>query len=165
MIMTNPTIIERPAQPYVAIRAEVSPSELAGAVDRQFKSLFAWMGQRHIEPIGAPFIKYDRIDMAATVAVEFGAPTATRVESAGDVIAEVLPAGRYGTLVYEGPYDGLRAANAALIEWAKKSGIHWDSTLTPAGEHFVCRLETYVTDPRKEPDAAKWLTELAIRLQ
>jgi hypothetical protein len=38
--------------------------------------------------------------------------------------------------------------------------------MTPgeSGERWGCRLESYLTDPRQEPDMSKWVTQLAFRL-
>ena len=84
------------------------------------------------------------------------------------VISGRLPAGRYATILYRGPYggpdDGLYRANAALIGWGMERGVKWDSEQTPAGERFACRLEIYLIGPQSEPDPAKWETEVAIRV-
>ena len=163
--MTTPTIIERPVQIYAGIPAELRLGELAKTIDAKFPALFAWLGERRVEPRGAPFIRYHRIDMAKTLDVEFGLPVARDIEPAGEVRAGTLPAGRFAVLIHEGPYDGLRAANAALLDWATQARIDLDVTATPTGDRFACRLETYLTDPRKEPNPAKWQTEVAIKLR
>ena len=38
--------------------------------------------------------------------------------------------------------------------------------MTPGvdGDRWACRLETYLTDPRQEPDMSKWVTQLAFSL-
>lgn len=163
--MAIPKIIERPVQAYVGIRAELTLAEVAKAVDGKFPKLFAWLAERLIEPSGAPFLRYHRIDMAKTLDVEFGVPIALHVEAADEVRRGTLPAGSYAVLIHEGPYDGLVSANAALIQWAKQHDIALDSTPTPEGEQFACRLETYLTDPRQERNSAKWQSEVAIKLR
>ncbi|HKP58485.1 MAG TPA: GyrI-like domain-containing protein [Polyangiales bacterium] len=163
--MATAKIIERPVQAYASISAELTIAELSRAIDGKFPALFAWLGERRIEPRGAPFIRYNRIDMAKTLDVEFGVPVARDIEPAGEVHAATLPAGRYAVLVHEGSYDGLRTANAALLDWAKQQRIDLDETPTPEGDRFACRLETYLTDPRREPNPAKWQTEVAIKVR
>jgi effector-binding domain-containing protein len=96
--------------------------------------------------------------------MEFGFPTARVVAADERVAAATLPPGRYATLVFRGPYEELRAANAALVDWGKEKGIAWDVTETPAGDRFGCRLEIYRTDEAKQPDSAQWETEVTIRL-
>lgn len=164
-MLTVPTVVERGARPYVALRAELTMDAMKGTADRLFGELFAWLSERGLQPAGPPFIKYDRIDMAATLELEFGAPLAAATETSGAVLAGILPAGRYAVLSYQGDYEGLYDANAVLIGWAKEKGIRWDCEESDEGDRFACRLETYVTDPRKEPDPAKWQTEIAIKVR
>ena len=83
----------------------------------------------------------------------------------GRVTAEILPVGRYATLIYTGPYDGLMRATADLLAWAKEKAIVWDSwPVGPTGEGWRARVENYLTDPKEEPDSGKWETELAFKL-
>ena len=164
-MLTLPKIVDRQAQPYVALRAELPRSELAAAVDRQFGSLFAGLSERGIDPAGPPFIKYDRVDMGRSLELEFGVPVAAPVTTEGEMVAGELPAGRYGVVVYEGPYDDLLDVNAVLIGWASQRGVAWDAQRTPEGDRYACRLETYVTDPREEPDPKRWRTEVAIKVK
>jgi len=80
------------------------------------------------------------------------------------VLAGVLPAGRYASLVHRGPYEQLYDANGALFGWIKEQGLKIDVTESAEGERFGCRLEIYLTDPAVEKDPQKWETEVAIRL-
>lgn len=163
--MTLPKIIERPAQAYLGIPAELRLSEIANAADGKFTRLFASLAERRSLPSGAPFVRYQRIDMANTLDVEFGVPIAGQVQAAGDTCAGTLPAGSYAVSIHKGSHEGLMSANAALIDWAKQHDIELDSTPTPTGERFACRLETYLTDPRQDPNPANWQTELAIKVR
>jgi hypothetical protein len=64
----------------------------------------------------------------------------------------VEPAGRAAVLRHVGPFSGLRDACARLHEWAgeRAAGPFWES---------------YVTNPREEPDSARWITELFLPLR
>ena len=87
--------------------------------------------------------------------------------STGDnrITADTLPAGRYATIVYTGPYEGLMQATADLLAWAQNKGIVWDKWAAGSrGEGWRARIEHYLTDPREEPNSAKWQTELAFKL-
>jgi effector-binding domain-containing protein len=42
--------------------------------------------------------------MEAKMEIDVGVPVATTVTGDGRVTAEILPAGRYATLIYNGPY-------------------------------------------------------------
>lgn len=159
-----PTVTDRPGQPYVGIRRRVTMQSMAEIVDRT-PELFGWLDGRGIEPTGAPFLKYDLIDMAGVLEVEAGVPVASTVDGEGDVFAGTLPAGRYVTLVHHGHPDELERVTGDLLAWAAGLGLDWDMTQTPTGERWGCRLESYETDPREQPDMHRWDTELAFRLR
>lgn len=161
---TTPEITERAEQPYVAIKAGVTMEQLSGLADR-LGEVFGWLAGRGVAPAGPPFFRYDVIDMAGLLAVEAGVPVAAPVEGDGRVIAGVLPAGRYGTALHVGPYDGLIGAVENLLQWAEAQGLEWDRSDADDGEHWGSRLEIYLTDPREQPDPSKWETELAFRLR
>jgi hypothetical protein len=79
----------------------------------------------------------------------------------GQVTADVLPAGRYASLIYMG--HGL-AGNKALLGWAQDNNIAWDRWEDEKGDAFRARTETYLTDRQVEPRKTKWDIELAIKL-
>ncbi len=82
--------------------------------------------------------------------------------SGGDRVRPgLLPAGRYATMTCR---DHARRANRHLIAWAPANGHAFDCRDDPAGDRFVCRYETYRTDPRTEPRKTKWAVELNILL-
>jgi effector-binding domain-containing protein len=159
----TPQITERAEQPYVAIRAHVTMAELSGLADR-FGEVFGWLGARGIAPAGAPFFRYNVIDMERQLEVEAGIPVPQVVDGDGPVMSGTLPAGRYATAIHAGPYDGLVPAVAALLAWAAQQDVQWDMTVADDGEHWGSRLEIYLTDPSQLPDPSTWQTELVFRL-
>jgi effector-binding domain-containing protein len=102
--------------------------------------------------------------MERDMEVEVGVPVETVPDSDGQVLAGVLPPGRYGALRYTGHPDGLFGATASLVEWAEEHHLTWDVRQTPDGDRWAARLEIYETDPAEEPDMSKWTTQLAFRL-
>jgi effector-binding domain-containing protein len=163
-MMTMPKLVERSEQPYVAITASVTMREIGPSAQTLLPEVFGWLAKQSIEPAGAPFFKYNVIDMERLLEIEFGVPIKEAIAGDARVRPGVLPAGRYASLVHRGHYDELYDANAVLIGWAKERGIRWDAEETKAGHKFGCRLEIYRTDPAKEPDPANWETEVAIRV-
>jgi effector-binding domain-containing protein len=161
---TAPEITERAAQPYVAIRANVTMAQLSGFADR-LGEVFSWLAERGVAPAGPPFFRYNVIDMERELNVEAGVPVPTAVEGDDRVIAGVLPAGRYATAVHVGHYDGLIGAVDDLLRWAESQGLEWDKSSAEDGEHWGCRLEIYLTDPSQQVDPATWETQLAFRLR
>ena len=160
----EPTIVQRSAVPYAAINVLVTMDELGAVVPPLNGEVFQWLAARGVVPAGAPFWKYNLIDMQGTLEVEAGVGVAESVSSDDRVLAGVLPPGWYVTTRHTGHPSTLMPATAVLLDWAVGRGLRWDKTDTPDGERWGARLEFYLTDPRDEPDMNKWVTELAFRL-
>jgi len=160
----EPQIQERAAQHYAGIQRTVPMNGVSDAVDEAFPELFGWLGSRRIEAAGPPFIRFLVIDMEADLSLEFGVPAGAPVAGSGRVRPGVLPAGRYVVLRHIGPYDGddgLIPANAELQRWARERGVEFDTWDTSEGSAWQSRVEHYLTDPAREPDPAKWETDVA----
>jgi effector-binding domain-containing protein len=99
--------------------------------------------------------------MAGELQIELGVPVAAPVTASGRVQPSALPEGRYAVLRHTGPYDGLMASNAALLQWARDNGVKFDTRDTPQGTAWRGRAEHYLTDPAQEPDPAKLETDVA----
>ena len=161
----EPKIEERAARHYAGIQATVPMDGISAAVDQAFPELFGWLAGTGTAPAGPPFIRFLVIDMEALLQLELGVPVAGPVPESGRIRPGVLPAGRYAVLRHTGNYDGLIDANAALQRWAQDHGLDFDVTDTPEGSAWGSRLEEYITDPSKEPDPAKWETDVAYRIR
>jgi effector-binding domain-containing protein len=163
-MLAEPTVIQRADQPYVAIRALVTMESLGAVVPPLNKEVFGWLAARGAVATGAPFWKYNVIDMERRLEVEAGAPVAAAMSGDDRVLAGVIPGGTYATVRYTGHPMGLADATAALLTWAAGQGLTWDVRETEDGERWGARLEIYESDPAREPDMDKWVTELAFRL-
>jgi effector-binding domain-containing protein len=158
----QPRIQERAEQRYLAIPLTVTMEGGFGEeVESGFSELFGWLEEHGVAPAGAPFIRFLVIDMAGELEIELAVPVAEGVSGDGRFRADVLPGGRYVTLLHVGPYDDLVASNAALQEWAAEQGIVWDSWDTDSGSAWRCRVERYLTDPSVVPDPSEWKVEVA----
>jgi hypothetical protein len=162
----RPRIEQRAAVPYVAIPCHENDDGVAAAVDRAFPELFRWLGDRRIEPLGPPFIRYLEIDpRGEPLELEVAAPVAAGVAGDERVHANALPVGRYLTLLHAGPYrhatePDLAAARAAMQDWAKQQRVGLDSRKTDRGSAWGCYVENYLVGPVDEPDYSNWKTEL-----
>ncbi|GAA0809466.1 GyrI-like domain-containing protein [Spirilliplanes yamanashiensis] len=158
-----PTVEQRAAQPYVAVRGHVT-MQTVGHVAARVSEVFDWLGERGIDAAGAPFLRYEVIDMVGVLAIAAGVPVAQPVTGDGEVVAGELPAGRYVVALHTGHPDTLEAATRDLLDWAAAQGLAFDVAPGPDGEQWGARLETYLSDPAEEPDLSQWRTELAFRL-
>jgi effector-binding domain-containing protein len=163
-MITGPKIEAKPELPYMSIRTDAAPSELPTVIPQLHGEVMQWLKQQGASPSGAPFIRYNCIDMSAKLDIELGWPVAAPMQGNGRVISGTLPSGNYATLLYTGDYSGLMDANRVLVEWAQKNGVNWDRWDSPKGDAFRSRYELYITDPGDEPDPAKWETEVAIKV-
>ncbi|MQY10561.1 hypothetical protein SRB5_06720 [Streptomyces sp. RB5] len=161
-----PTVLELPETPCVTMRRTVTMRSMGEIADR-IPEVLGWLTRRGIAPAGPPFLRYELIEMDKQLVVEAGWPVAEAVAGDGTddgVRAGVLPGGRYVSLVHRGHPDQLIHVIKALLVWARERGLEWDMTPTSEGERWGCRLESYRTDPREEPDPSSWETELLFRL-
>lgn len=165
-MITDPTIIERPAQPYAGIRITCPIRAIGKSAPPLIGELFGWLGQHGVEPAGAPFFRYDVIDMEGDMQLTVGVPVAKPFAGDDRVECGTLPAGRFGTLTYIGSVrgKGLFNATTALLEWGAANDVTWDRHDVDAGDAWACRLEIYDTDPDVQPDTSKWETILAFKL-
>jgi len=155
-MITEPKIVERGYRRYVALRHTTDIPGLPALVDAGFPRLAAHLAARGVEPAGVPFIRY-RTMTGGTMDIDLGLPYASDLDDDGwadDAISvERLPAGRHAQVVHHGPFRGLVTAHAAIDDWAGRTSHVLDSDLG-------ARVEHYLTDPRSEPDSAKWATEV-----
>jgi effector-binding domain-containing protein len=156
-------IVDRPAQPYVAIRRTITMETFLEIADR-LPELFGWLGERGVAPAGPPFFRYLVIDMERELDVEAGVPVAAPVDGDGEVLAGVLPAGRYAATTHVGHPDELIAVTGAFQEEAAAQGLTFDTAETERGTRWGCRLELLLTNPAEQPDMNKWETRLAFLL-
>ncbi len=157
----KPKIDTRPKQVYMGIRTIAPFKGMSKVIDRISNELNAWVNKKDIKPSGPPFLRFHVIDMRGFMDISFGVPVNKALPDDGDIKADMLPAGRYASLIYSG---GGISANRALIEWVRAQDMDFDRWDTEQGDNFRGRYETYLTDPKVEPRKSKWKIEVAIKL-
>ncbi|MCX4818686.1 GyrI-like domain-containing protein [Streptomyces sp. NBC_01142] len=159
----RPAVVERGEQLYAFVRGSVR-MDAFGVIGDRLPELIGWLTGHGAELAGAPFFRFNTIDMEGESVVEAGVPVVSAPEPEGDIGVAVLPAGRYATVTHVGHPDQLFGVITELRHWAEREGLEWDMTEVGGVEHWACRIESYRTDPRVEPDPSKWEIELAFRL-
>jgi effector-binding domain-containing protein len=160
---SEPKIEARTAQHYVGIRTQIPMHTMPQVIPQFIDETEAWLQEHAVEPVGAPFIRYYVIDMEDLLDIEIGWPIASALTGNERILAGVIPAGRYASLIYTDVQKGIEG-NKILIEWAKEQGLKWDAWDTGKGEAFRSRIEIFMDGPVDDPDPAKWRTEVAIKL-
>lgn len=162
-MLTLPKIVEREAQHYAAVSAEVR-MPFGEAIGPLMGEVAGHLDAAGVKGFGPAVFKYNVIDMPR-LEIELGFVTPGPVTGNARVKPGVLPAGKYATTTYFGHYDNLESVTAVLIGWARQKGIEWDSTPEQGGERFVSRVEIYPNGPDDEPDPEKWETQIFIKLK
>lgn len=163
-MMTLPEVIERKTQHYVYVPFTVRMDQMQKPADEGFPQIFAYLDKHGLEPEGAAFYNYRRINMAETLDVEAGIAVRSPGPEDGAVRAGTLPGGRFMTLEWHGHYDALEKVTGILIGWSRLTNQFFDMEARPDGDHFACRLEIYETDPSEVPDPKDWVTTLSFKL-
>ena len=157
----KPQIDKRPKQTYMGIRTIAPFKGMFKVVGRIADELNDWVGENKVKTSGPPFLRYHVIDMRGLMDISYCVPVRKALQDDGNVKADVLPAGRYASLIFSG---GGISGNRALIEWVRAQGMDFDRWDTEQGDNFRSRYETYLTDPKIEPRKSKWQIEVAIKL-
>jgi len=157
----KPRINKRPKLVYMGIRTIAPFKGMSKVIDRLSKEMNAWVSDHNIKTSGPPFLRFHVIDMRGFMDISFCFPVRKALPDDGDIKADVIPAGRYASLIYSG---GGISANRTLIEWVRAQGLDFDRWDTEQGDNFRGRYETYLTDPKIEPRKSRWRVEVAIKL-
>ncbi|HSL42024.1 MAG TPA: GyrI-like domain-containing protein [Anaerolineales bacterium] len=165
-MFTEPKIERRKKQHYIAIRMAV-PIPFGKYLQPAWNEVYEWMMDNQIKPSGPAIIRYLTTDMSKELDIDVGFPVDKPVKGNGRIIADFLPAGKYATLSYTGPYKGkgIFKATVALLEWAKENKVKWNITKKKGVEWWNGRAEFYFSDPAVEKDPAKFKTELAFLVE
>jgi hypothetical protein len=158
-----PSIVDRPAQRYVAERATVGIEEFPRIADR-LPPLIGTLAGHGIVPAGAPFFRYRVLHPGMRFTVEAGVPIEGELSPDEPAFLGEVPAGKYVLETYVGAPEGLAAATAEVLAWGGAEGVAWDVTESPDGEEWGGRLEVLRTNPLEVPDPADWVTDLLFRL-
>lgn len=161
----TPTIEQRPAQPYAAIRLQVG-IPFGDVLVPAWDKVHAWLAAQGLSH-GPSIIRYLTTDMSQKLDIEVGLVLEQDPPAGSDdVITGMLPAGKYATLLHTGPYDddGVYQANVTMVGWAKANQVAWKTSQINGVEWWGSRIEWYLSDPDVETDPTKYRTELAFLL-
>jgi|GEM_PF-2397797 len=154
-----PKLVTRAAVPYVGIASTETLQSMATLFPRLMPKLGAYIGSHHLKPAGAPFIKYDFVNMPSKLRVELGMPLAKPAQPSTGIVVGALPAGRYAEITHFGDYSELVKSNSTLQAWCASHHCKFKMKPGPQWE-FASRFESYETDPSRQPDHSKWQTDV-----
>jgi len=165
-MISEPKIERRKKQHYVAIRMAM-PIPFGKYLQPAWDEVYDWMKSKDIKPSGPAIIRYLTTDMSKELDIDVGFTVDKAVKGNKRITADFLPAGRYATLIYTGPYkgNGIFKATVALLDWAKENKIKWNVTKKKGVEWWNGRTEFYFSNPSIEKDPKKFKTELAFMVK
>ena len=165
-MLTKPKLETRQKQSYAAIRTAV-PIPFGKYLQPLWDEVDGRLKSRGIASPGPAIIRYLTTDMSKKLDIDVGFVVDRPARGNERIIADILPAGRYATILYTGSYrgKGIFKATVALLDWAKKNGITWNTTAKNGVEFWNGRTEWYLTDPARETDMTKYQTELAFLIK
>jgi effector-binding domain-containing protein len=135
-------LLDRRAQPTLAIRTRAPVQSLPQVVGQAYGVIMQYAGRLGLQPSGAPFVAYYNMDMA-DLDMEIGFPFGQKVAGKGEILAGEIPGGKAAACLHVGPYDQVGAAYEALQKWMEANGY------VPTGVAY----EFYLNDPQATPPA------------
>lgn len=115
------TIVRTESSPFAAVEVRVKMTEIGQRILACFDEVYAAMEKGNLVQRGHNVAVY-RNFRQGEIDMEVGVQVAAPFEPIGKVVCRQLPEGEAATLAYFGPYTGLAAAHAAVLDWVARSG-------------------------------------------
>ncbi len=144
--------VERPEVTYAGKRDVVKWEKLAAYFEKVFPQSEQAVQKAEVKLAGVPcalIYKWDTLAQQADVFAGLPIKAASDVKVPGCEIV-TIPAGKALMIGYTGKLEGTGQAHEAMEDMMKAKGLHLRSA----------PMEEYVTDPAKEPDTSKWVTNI-----
>jgi effector-binding domain-containing protein len=113
----------------------------------------AYMSKLGEQPADAPFTAYYNMDMQ-NLDVEMGFPVTKQYAAKGEVISRAIPAGRYVSCTYKGPYSSMEAPYNEMFKWIadngyEQAGVYYEYYYNKPGDVPESELLTKIVMPIK----------------
>jgi effector-binding domain-containing protein len=164
-MMTLPERIRRKKQAYVAMRSRLGPRQLMTQAQILLGEVRTELSQLGIVDYGPAFFRYYGISSLGEMDIEFGYFTEKLLPANGRFRTAHMPAGRYVSATWTGPYDKLNDAHAMLRGWIGETGAPCDWRKSDSGVTFGCHLNIFHLSMLHEADPNKWITEIVYALR
>ena len=117
-------IKDQPSQPTLSIRTRAPVQDLPVVFGKAFGSIGQYLAELGETPTGMPFAAYYNMDMQ-DLDLEIGFPVKKKLPGKGEIQSSEIPARKYASALYVGPYDKCQAAYDALLAYAKEKGLEY----------------------------------------
>jgi effector-binding domain-containing protein len=133
-------IYEQTAQPTLSIRTHASVEKLPQVLGESYGAIGQYLASLGEAPSGAPFVAYYDMSME-NLDIEAGFPVLKPLPGTGAIQSSQMPAGKFATCLYKGPYQECGPAYEALTGWIQEQGF----------ETSGVAYEFYLNDPVETP--------------
>lgn len=162
-MLTEPTIVTKPEQPFAAMILRIKQPDISGTAPPLIGEVIAWVQQRGGKLTGPSFFNYVGFHPGGYMDMQVGMPTDRVLEGDDEVSTGTLPGGRYASLTATVPYHELYDANMKLDSWVEAQGHTLDGHRDGDSWVDANRIEIYHKDPGEDPSGHP-VTEVAFRL-
>ncbi len=114
-------IKEEKTQPVLSIRTRVAVQDLPNVIGESYGKIMQYMESIGQQPAGAPFVAYYNMDMD-DLDLEIGFPVSKPLDGEGEITRSEIPAGKYVSMMYKGPYAGMEKPYAEMGKWIEEHG-------------------------------------------
>jgi len=112
---------EEQAQPVLSVRARAAVQDLPAIIGESYGKIMEYMNQIGQQPAGAPFVAYYNMDME-DLDLEIGFPVAVPLDGSNGISRSEIPAGKYVSTTYRGPYAGMEKPYNEMAKWIEENG-------------------------------------------
>ncbi len=133
---------EQEAQPVLSIRTRTPMENLPQTIGEAYGKIMQYMTELGVQPADAPFTAYYNMDME-DLDVEMGFPVNSQLQGKGDIVFREIPAGKYASCMYTGPYSQMEQPYNEMFKWIE------DNDYQPTG---IC-YEYYYNAPGEVPES------------
>ena len=133
-------IYEQAAQPTLAVRTHASVEKLPQVLGEAYGAIGQYLGSLGEAPGGAPFVAYYNMNME-DLDIEAGFPVTKPLPGKETIQSSLMPAGKFATCLYKGPYNECGPAYEELSHWIQEQGY----------ETTGVAYEFYLNDPAQTP--------------
>jgi len=143
-------INEYPVQPVLSIRTRTSMKRLSDTIGVAYGRIMEYLTELGVQPSDAPFTAYHNMDME-NLDVEMGFPVKQELPGQEDIQFRSIPAGKYASWIYTGPYSQMEQPYNEMFRWIEEHGYE------PTGVYY----EYYYNSP-EETAESELLTRIVI---
>jgi effector-binding domain-containing protein len=143
-------LVEQETQTVMFIRTRTTFADMPKVIGESYGKIMQYLGEISEQPAGMPYAAYYNLDMQ-DMDLEMGFPVAKPLPGNGELKPGEIPAGKYVTCLYKGPYSQMEQAYNEVFKWLQENGRE----LT--GVYY----EYYYNSPMEVPES-ELLTKIAI---